>query len=372
MRRFAMAVLSAVLTAVSAVGFAHPADRQVNYELTIPDRRSVTYELPLDLLYPGEVVVSAEWPGSRSLSFRIESADAASSLARRSGPSPQILQTHVGPDELDGGPWILKIHALAAGGEAAGRLTVSVPGPPEPVPAPTSTVASAVGAPVTSVPEWARSASVPHGSPAATAALYRRTERLRSLIVDDPDGTPDSCRWQDDTLRWLVERRTALSDGGRRPARPTRKILQRMADAVRAVEELRTSDDPMLAGPGPEDPVRREAWNRTRKARLEGLESELDDVIHRIRNGHAPELENEGWPTRLMVCATACERFFEQRPRLGEDGSVNRDLARDQWRRILAAAEALDALAAAEPWVGSAASMSAAAPSGGHSGDGLE
>ena len=49
----------------------------------------------------------------------------------------------------------------------------------------------------------------------------------------------------------------------------------------------------------------------------------------------------------LVGCLTACERYFEQRTRLGEGRVPNGDLAQDQWDGILAAADALDALARA-------------------------
>ena len=40
----------------------------------------------------------------------------------------------------------------------------------------------------------------------------------------------------------------------------------------------------------------------------------------------------------------ACERYFEDRGRLGEDNAPNQMLAREQWDRMLATAEALQRL----------------------------
>jgi hypothetical protein len=52
---------------------------------------------------------------------------------------------------------------------------------------------------------------------------------------------------------------------------------------------------------------------------------------------------------RLVSCLTACERYFEERIRLGERQATNREIAIAQWERLLAAAEALDDLAKAAP-----------------------
>ena len=59
---------------------------------------------------------------------------------------------------------------------------------------------------------------------------------------------------------------------------------------------------------------------------------------------HAPALAEERWVPRLTACLTACERFFDDRVRLGsEEMAPNRELAEAQWDRVLAAARVLEA-----------------------------
>ena len=122
-------------------------------------------------------------------------------------------------------------------------------------------------------------------------------------------------------------------------------MLGEIAASVRLVEELRTSSDPLIAGPPPENPERREIWLAVRRDRIHSLERRLDMTLETLLRGHAPDLEGHDWPLRLVTCLTACERHFEERVRVGEEHAINRDLAWQQWERMLAAAEALQALA---------------------------
>ena len=100
-----------------------------------------------------------------------------------------------------------------------------------------------------------------------------------------------------------------------------------------------------------------------RKRRLEPIEAELDALGTLIRRDHAPALAEEIWPQRLVGCLTACERHFEQRalsvPDTDSDANGG-SLAGEQWSGILAAAEALQALAGSD--VGSAVAAGESAP----------
>ena len=114
--------------------------------------------------------------------------------------------------------------------------------------------------------------------------------------------------------------------------------------AVDLVEGLRSSDDPIVAGPAPEEHGLRRAWLAVRRQRILPLEAELDQLSQVLRKGFAPELQSETWPPRFIGCLMACERHFEQRPRLGEDQAANRLLAHGQWSGFLLAAKALRSL----------------------------
>ena len=70
--------------------------------------------------------------------------------------------------------------------------------------------------------------------------------------------------------------------------------------------------------------------------------NQVDFYNHRFVAG---ELESESWPTRLVSCLAACERYFEQRVRLGEREAQNAELAQAQWAPLTAAADVLEALA---------------------------
>ena len=72
-------------------------------------------------------------------------------------------------------------------------------------------------------------------------------------------------------------------------------------------------------------------------------------MLSLLQRGHAPDLDDEEWPLRLVSCLTACERYFEQRARLGEKRAGNRDLALTQWPRVLSAGQAISSLVELTP-----------------------
>jgi hypothetical protein len=150
-------------------------------------------------------------------------------------------------------------------------------------------------------------------------------------------------------MRYFADRRTSLLSDSTLPSETTVKFLDRLASAIASVDRVRTTDDPLVNGPAPDDPNLWNAWVRLRTTKIDPVEDELDQLLSLLRRGHAPDLENEEWPLRLVSCLTACERYFEQRPRVGEDRAGNRDLALAQWPRVLSAGEAISTLVELNP-----------------------
>jgi hypothetical protein len=241
--------------------------------------------------------------------------------------------------------WKLTVRALAARGEARGTVRVEVPDAPEVVAA--REKAAAPPPPPPPVPAaWAVAASAPEGAGPRLAALFRDVESLRqSIYGDDPFHVTDPCGWQDDLARWLASRRSALAAGGDAPAPETLRFLEQLATAIDEVESLRTTRDPILAGPVPEDSLRRRAWNAARREALAPYERSLDRLAEVARGGFVPELEKESWPGRLVACLTGCQRHFEARVREGGDAS-GKEQTEAQWPRILDAGRAARSLAA--------------------------
>lgn len=186
----------------------------------------------------------------------------------------------------------------------------------------------------------------PEGTSVDRADLYRAVEDLRARVVREDDWTlsPDPCRWQEGVLRYLVAERDRLGEGAPPPPIATRRYFRELAAAAAAVEAFRTSDDPILAGPVPEDPARHRAWFAVRERRVQPLERQLDQLLIRLENGFVPDLEAFDWPQRYISCMTACQRHFDDLAIDGPDAASNRRLAASQWGPILAASRAFEAL----------------------------
>jgi hypothetical protein len=192
--------------------------------------------------------------------------------------------------------------------------------------------------------------TLPARLPADWLPFLDAAERFRAEVAGERSDTPiDVCRWQSPLLRYLADQRDRLLDDSTQPDQTTGQLLARIAAAIETVEQMRISDDPMLNGPPPEDPALRNAWLKLRTTKVQPVEDELDFILGLVQRDHAPELEAEDWPIRLVSCLTACERYFEQLARVGEDRAGNRDLALEQWPHLLTAAEALSALADLAP-----------------------
>ena len=340
-RAFALAL---ALLAACTAGAPVRAET-LRYAIAVPDGQAVTYLLELDVRHAGALSVTAEWSGARSLSLRLAPPDATWGTIHRTGPSPQTLETVV-REEL--GTWTLRVHALAADGEGSGTVTIALPeASPPPSPPPASRPAPAPQPP----PEpWMTAQPAPPGTPQQWLPFLDATERLRRTIAGGTNGRePDACQWQVPLLRYLDLRRQSLLERRTPPAESTARVLSRVARTARSVEALRTSQDPWLVGPPPDDARRRDAWLKVRRTRLATVESELDRILTMVRRDYASELVEEPWPARYVSCLTACERYFEQRTLVGDERARNRELARAQWSAILAAADALSALADLTP-----------------------
>lgn len=312
---------------------------EVLYTLEVPDGLPITYTIDIPVEHPGELIINAEWPGSRVLSFRIDAPAGILRPVRRSGPSPQHLSITLGPDEIRSGQhWTLSVRALAATGSVAGQLSILTPDAAPAEHRPVITV-SPEPAPQQKHPQ----PKLPGGSPPSWKAFAVATNHLRDAIENEP--VADACRWQRTYLDYLENMRDELYENGTAPKQTTQRVLLELAEAIRMVDELRLSTDPVLTGPVPQDPQRKRAWVQTRRERFMPIEGVLDAIQQKLRRGHAPELQSEEWPVKLVSCVMACERHFDQRTLHGAENATNFDLAQHQWQRLLSAAGTLEATA---------------------------
>ena len=355
-RRSTALALGLLYAGIALPSLAHA--EALAYTIAVPDGEAATYSLDLDVRHPGPLSVRAEWSGTRKLSLRLVPPTGAAGAVHRAGPSPQRIEATV--DASSVGTWTLRVHALAAAGTGAGSIAIELPeqavpvGRPGAALAPPPPGAAQASEPAQRPETWMAPRPVPAGAPARVRPFLQATERLRSAIAAGGPGPSDVCQWQVGLLGYLDRKRDAVLGPGIRPTESTAKLLARIARAAHSVEDLRTSRDPLVVGPAPRETRLRDAWVRLRATRFEPVESELDRVLAMLRRDFAPELSDEPWPTRYVSCLTACERFFEERVRVGDAEVHNRELALEQWPTILTAADALAALAsvsenAAEP-----------------------
>lgn len=342
MRRFALsALIAAGLTASS------PRAETVTYAIAVPPDGAASYELPIRVAHAGRLVVDATWSGGRLLALRLVRGEGTGPVVRRSGPSPQRIDLEVTRGDLAAGAllWSLEIRALAARDRADGSIRVSVPDPPEIVAA--RARAAAPPPPPPRVPDpWAVAKPAPAEAPERLARLFAGVEDLRRAVYGaDPFTVRDACGWQTDLMRWLAARRDGLAAGGAPFSPESLRFVGELARAVRSVEDLRTSANPLIAGPVPKEPLRRRAWLAARRDAVRPIERDLDALSDRSRRGHVPELRGERWLPRLIACLTATERYFEARVRVAPGVAEGAELAEAQWPRILATAPAFDALA---------------------------
>jgi hypothetical protein len=333
-----------VLVALLAFGAARAESWE--YTIAVPDGLPATFELPFSVPYTGTVILEADWTGSRLLFFGVE-APGRPSYARRSGPSPQRLELAAEDAELrEKGDWKLTVKALPARGEVLGRVRVTVPDAPEVI-AKREAELHPPPPPPPPPPAWTLATPAPAGSGPEIARVFAAVEAFRAAVLPPADGPADACVWQTDFLIYAVAARDRYGAGGRPLDTPTLRYFKRVAEAIRQVDALRTSTDPILAGPVPDDLKQRRAWLTARYELVRPIERSLDELTELLRGGHAPALEEETWLPRLNACLTACERYFDERVRLGGDAAARSgELAGAQWVRIRAAGAVFDSFVA--------------------------
>lgn len=312
------------------------------YDFEAAEGNSATFEIPIFVEHEGRLVIEASWSGPRILFLKLEGPGRPARSVRRSGPSPQILEHSVSDEEVSKRlPWTLTIRAARGRGPLQGSLSIRIPEPPPTGPPPLPEEPSPPRW------EWAAPKEPPDGATASVRELFDRIERFRSRTVGR-NGTfaPDGCGWQAGLLRELAAFRDGIASTGTSADPQAAEFFGALAAAVRKVEALRTSEDPLLGGPAPENPSRLRAWRALRAEQLRPLETELDLLAERSRRAPLEPSPRDAWPQRFVACLTACERFFGERAVAGEE-APNRALAEEQWDAFLAAAEALEAAAQA-------------------------
>jgi hypothetical protein len=326
-----------------------PAEAEtLRYALDIPDGDSVTYMLDLDVRHPGVLSVRAEWSGPRNVSLKLTPPERAYGALLRSGPSPQELDTTIKDEGFKVGVWTLRIFALSGRGQGQGSLVIELPGPQPAIQEASENEPEPIDRPE---PEpWMK--PFHPSSPVRTdlVPFLEATERFRrELFGSDYEAPNDVCQWQVPLMRYLADLRASILTRSQLPSDTTRKFLDQLAAAIDSVDRMRLTSDPLVNGPAPGDTAMRNAWVKLRTSKIDPIEDQLDQLLSLLQRGHVPDLESEDWPLRLVSCLTACERYFEQRPRVGEKRADNRDIALTQWPRLLSAGEAISSVVELTP-----------------------
>jgi hypothetical protein len=308
----------------------------LGYELVIPDGESASYSVELDVRAAGPISIRVDGERGRTIALRLDPPTGMP--VRRSGPVPLSLVASADPTTNGSGPWHLVLHAPPGIGSVSLHVSIDLPELVRPTPPPPTLPAVPSATPRPSAP-WDAQRRL--GAPSEHRPFLLAAEEFASARTAEGDAPVDACRWQADLVAYLEKRAAGLA-AGRLPPEPTRDVLTRIARAVEAVSELRSSDDPLVTGPEPQEPQRRLAWSRARAERLAPLEAELDDLLAIVQRERTSDLASASWPVRLVTCLTACERYFGSR-------SADAELAETQWPRIVDAARALRELALVEP-----------------------
>lgn len=335
---------SLILVLAAALGTAAAEERRHVFD--VPDGAEAAFLVEFPVSHPGRVEARAEWDGPRILSFRLEGPERTTARVRRTGPSPQRLEIDSDRDKRPWeGVWALRIKALPARGASSGTLTIVVPDPPDLAKSEPPRESDAPEVAPTP-PAWAVPRVAPPELVGSARRAFEAVESFRAGVAErDGAGLPDPCGWQSDALEYLGRRQDALTSDDPVPEISTRRYFMNVVRAVRDVEVFRVSEDPILSGPPPEDRSMRRAWKALHEQAIRPLESRLDTLTSTIRSGHAPRLETEPWPPRLVACIAATERHFAAKAVDGSGATLNRQLAAVEWDRILDLAAALEAIA---------------------------
>ncbi len=322
------------LALLAALGFTSARAAYWDYTISVPDGREATFVLPFPVEYAGTVTVEASWIGPRLLFFGVEGPGRVS-LARRSGPSPQRLELTADAAAVARGTgWKLTIKALPARGEASGRLRVTAPDAPAVIAAREAAL-HPPPPPPPPPPAWRMPKAAPRDASAEVARVFAAVESVRAAVLPAVDSVGDACSWQLDFLQYAVAARDRLLDRGAPPDVPTLRYFARLVAAIHDVEMMRSGTSPEIAGPVPVNRNDRRNWLIARNEIVRPIERSLDELTELLRGGHAPALEDEPWLPRFTACLTACERFFDERVRLGgDDIAPNGELASAQWNSI--------------------------------------
>ena len=346
MRRVALSL--AVLCALALPRFACASTSE--FAISVGDSLPATFVVPIHADYAGTLAIETTWSGNRLLFFSV-SEERTGPLTHRSGPSPQRLEIPVDAARLaDGARYTLTIKALPARGALSGTVRVTLPDSPEVV-AEREARLHPPPPPPPPPPEWTLAKTAPPGSAPAVAGLFATVEGYRRMALAE-DARPDGCGWQEPFLRYAAALRDRVGAAGKIPDEPSRLYYARLAAAVRVVEGLRNSKDPILAGPPPADRDLRQEWNIARAEKVRPIERKLYQLGELLHGGHAPALEDQAWIPRFIACLTACERAIDETVRLARDQDAQptgREVLQSEWAPILAAVRVFESIASLGP-----------------------
>jgi len=267
----------------------------------------VAFRVPFDVQHPGTVTMDASWTGSRVISFRVEDPAGGGAPVRLSGPSPQHMRVEVSSEILAAGPVqrVLLLRSRDAREAGTGKITLTLPDDPAVVRA-REEAAKPKPPPPPPPDPWTVRAAAPAGSTPGVAHVFETIEMYRvEVIATDGARRPDACGWKDDLLRALAGWRDAVP-----PDAAAASLLDAIAARVHAVEDLRTTKDPILAG-RPDPGLRQRAWASLREQRLRALYADLDVLTERASRELPPSLAGATWPARMVACLVSGERQIE-------------------------------------------------------------
>ncbi len=314
-----------------------------DYTIAVPDGREATFVIPIAVEHAGTVTIHATWTGPRLIFFGVE-GPGRTTMARRSGPSPQKVELSVdAATAATGANFKLTVKSLPARGEASGLVRITIPDAPEVI-ARREAELRPPPPPPPPPPAWSLRTLAPAAASPDTVRVYDAVEAFRLAVLETAGGPADACTWQLGFLKYEADARDRLGKEGAVPDVPTLRYFARLAAAVRSVDLLRASTNPVIAGPVPKAREERRDWLSARNEIVRPIERSLDQLAELLRHGHAPALEREAWLPRFTACLTACERHFDERVRLGgAERASNGELAAAQWDRILAAGRVFEA-----------------------------